>query len=191
GPAPDPNTGMQACDSTVSMTQDGGRHWKRVLGLTSECQAIGWFSGAKEGWEASNENAKCDSDGCPTEVLRQTRNGGKSWTMPQGLHSQKWTGMTGFAQELQFASGRRGWITFQLGSSLNTAGGIAATSDAGRTWKRYLPCYEVEPGGVSSVAADTLWLAGTWVSYCSQSRQSGLFRSIDWGVHWQQVRPTF
>jgi photosystem II stability/assembly factor-like uncharacterized protein len=184
-----PPAGSSACYSAVYVTTTGGRKWARKLRLPSQCQTLAVFPDLSHGWVLSADAASCGTGGCATTQLRRTRDGGHSWVVEQGATKTAWDATSGFPQEMGFSDLRHGWVTFRLGTSLETAGGIAVTTNGALTWKRSLPCYQVEPGAATIRGNAHLWLAGSWVSYCSQAKGSGLFRSADWGRTWQQIWP--
>lgn len=179
GPAP----GDSDCAGSLYRTSDGGGSWTRVLRLKSECDLVSGFAGP-DGWLATAQAAGCTAGGCP-EKLRATGDNGKKWKLTQGTTT--WTGTDGFLEAAGLVDPLHGLLTFTLGSSLDTEGGIATSSDGGKTWNRSYPCYSIEPGGASAPSSGQLWLAGSWVSYCSQPRGTGLFESGDWGLAWKQV----
>jgi photosystem II stability/assembly factor-like uncharacterized protein len=184
-----PPSGSSSCYSAVYVTANGGKKWKRVLRLPSECQALTAFGDAKHGWVLSADSTTCGTGGCANTELRRTRDSGHSWTVEQGAGAAPWQGTSGFPQELGFADPKHGWMTFRLGTSLQTQGGIAMTSNGGVSWTRSLPCYAIEPGAAAATGSGGAWLAGSWVSYCSQPKGSGLFHSTNWGKTWRQIWP--
>ena len=189
GPPPKSQLGSPDCSASVYVTSNGGAAWRKVLPLPDECQTLVSFPNKLTGWVLSSNSETCTSSGCPSVGLRFTRDGGKSWSFRE-VPKSAWPGTMGFPQEIQFRSPQAGWVSFQLGQSLETAGGIATTTNGGRTWQRSLPCYEVEPGAVAAPGSRFLWLAGAWVNYCAKKRQSGLFRSQNWGLAWNVQHPT-
>ena len=177
--------GQPNCAAGLYRTTNGGRSWRLMLHLPHECSLSFAFHGA-DGWAASATLAACNAGGC-NEQLRATSNEGKSWHYLQSGSS--WTGGDGFVEQVGLVDSHHGYLVFALGANLNTGGGIATSQDGGKTWTRSYPCYAVEPGGGSSPSPKELWLAGTWVSYCSQPRGSGLFTSTSWGAAWKQISP--
>jgi photosystem II stability/assembly factor-like uncharacterized protein len=175
-------TGDLTCAGALYRTTDGGSSWTKKLTLAHQCQIAFAFSGTA-GWVATTTASACTSGGCPEQV-RVTSNGGKSWTLGSGQPPLQ---AEGFLQDAELFDSQHGYLTFALGGSLNTEGGIVTTPDGGKTWSRSYPCYSILPGGASSPSAESLWVAGTWVSYCSQPRGTGLFESTDWGQEWKQV----
>lgn len=181
-----PAAGRSSCSGSLFRTADGGASWARILRLSGQCDLIPTMGPGGVGWVASTDAATCGAGGCPAEELRKTVDGGRSWQLIQA--SSTWTGTSGFLRSAADLDGAHGYLGFDLGTNLDTQGGIALTVDGGKTWKRSFPCYNVQAGGVAAPSTGTLWVAGSWVSYCSQPRGTGLFTSGDWGQHWTQVK---
>lgn len=115
-------------DKVLLLTSDGGRSWrqKRLPHVTSL-----YFIDARTGW-AVGRNAT---------VLRTT-DGGEEWEPLNdlekiiGLPVESTTYNYGFS-DIYFLDAEHGWMTGNFyGRERNNIGGLYATTDGGRTWKR-------------------------------------------------------
>ncbi len=183
----------RSCMSIIFATADGGRTWMRQLTLPRSCgqMQVGMLD-ARRGWAVGGMDTRyCSMGGCDDYALYRTVDGGKHWTT-ELAPSQKWWVAGGYAGGFPgppvLVTPRYGWIPFGTGAGPG-AGGIAITTDGGRTWRRVLAPYPLAASSVSPINTHDGWIAGLSRLCPSPSCNADLLHTTDGGRTWAKLHP--
>lgn len=169
----DPNSarGNGCPRPAILATTDGGKTWDQQFDLPATTAPLdGWLDpiNAHQVWLLMSAPDGCDKDGC-WGPLYHTADGGKIWTRLQPEYQWQMRNraspgsgiaVSGTPNGLHFAAnGRDGWIPIHpIGGTKQ--GGIAMTTDGGKTWLRTEIAAGWSLDQIAQATPDSLWLLG-------------------------------
>jgi photosystem II stability/assembly factor-like uncharacterized protein len=111
-------------DGTILHTEDGGESWESQHSGTRENLSKVKFVDTLRGWASALGN---------TGSVLRTKNGGKTWLTSYVKFSPLQTGAS--INSVFFLNANEGWACGVYGVGNDTFGGIAHTTDGGKSWK--------------------------------------------------------
>lgn len=177
------------CRMTVLKTHDGGSTWTQQL-QTDVMQSNNGgglsvaFRSEAEGWARLPNPNGCSHGGCWGPLLHTT-DGGTTWAPSQ---TAQWSfmdimqGPPGSPGEIHFVSSDAGLIPVSGGGAGTSRGGVAITSDGGRTWERVSDDWNL--AALAPTGSGGAWAVGTGQA----DSTSFVVHSTDRGKTWEQVK---
>ncbi len=182
---------LHSCTSSIFATTDGGRTWKEQLALPKHCGTIelGMLDD-RRGWAVGGMASQyCAMGGCNDYTLYRTVDGGRHW-ITELVPARNWwavSGATGgFPEPPLFVTPDYGWISFGTGAGPGD-GGIAITTNGGRTWRRVLPSYSLGPSAVALINPYDGWISSSSRLCQTPSCNAALTHTTNGGKTWSQV----
>jgi photosystem II stability/assembly factor-like uncharacterized protein len=173
--------------TTLYLTTNWGKKWKRSLSVPAY-EVWPTFANRKVGQILISKDGLCSLDGCILK-LERTTNGGKRWRSQYQVHERS-NGIGGFPEAVWFPDAVHGWMALNAGAAPH-GGGVAVTTNGGRTWKASAPlsCYRnLVPTSVAVTGPKQVWVAGGNLGTCARN-QLGLAHTTDSGRHWKLMAP--
>ncbi len=184
-------TGAGGCRATILVTRDAGKNWFRQLQadetLSTSSPQVGFFD-LQSGWWISGGPSGCTQGGCWPSLYRTT-DGGRMYNRIQRPNAWKLTGdqgVSGSPGKIQFANSNVGWMTVSAGAGPGM-GGLAQTTDGGKSWTRRGGTDGWDLAGMSILSAKDVWVAGTLRS--ANPAAALLLHTSDGGQNWNTVLP--
>jgi photosystem II stability/assembly factor-like uncharacterized protein len=185
-----PNGAGNRCETRLLLTTNGGVTWSRVLHRRGVqwCGVIPAFATPLKGWVvATPGTSECSMGGC-SDALFRTRDGGRTWVKQRAARSGPFIA-GGFPDGMQAPDANHVWMEFGAGAGPG-GGGVATTSNGGRTWLRSLICYrDTASSKVALTGPSSAWLVGD-VQLCPRGYSHGpVVKTANGGHTWHSISP--
>jgi len=129
--------------ASIVATRDGGKTWAVQLHVDGKAPRFFVdFIDARSGFALQQDLATCGGSDCWLYSFYRTTDGGQTWDKvqqaPQATAGAWWSprGSLAALESPIFASPFAGWIPISRDAGPDLSGGVLATTDGGRSWKR-------------------------------------------------------